>query len=87
MSDFQDHDLERSYGRPGRYELHGEPRSGIGWIGIVAAAILLFILALAFFGGSAGDTTTEIHPGGAGAPPVAIRDSAAQPAATPQRAD
>lgn len=54
---------------------HQVARRGGGWrilVGIAAVAIL----ALLVFGPDA-STTTDVHPGGAGAPPVAVQDSTA----------
>lgn len=65
--------------RPG-YGLHGSsPRLSSersnAWIWIAAFAVLL-LFGIVMFGASGTNTTADVHPGGAGAPPVVVDDGA-----------
>ena len=80
MSDHMHYDFprRRDIQPPHNFELHGERRIGSGWGGIVAAAAaLVLVLSLILIGGATGDSTSEPHPGGAGAPPVAVQQEGA----------
>lgn len=69
MSDFSHHDFKK----PTNYELQGREMRDSSWGGyIFAAAAVAVVLALIVAFGSGGTGTTELHPGEAGAPAVAV---------------
>lgn len=80
MADYFDYDFKKQR----NYELHGERNVDTGWGRIIAAmAVLLLVVALILVGAGTDGTTTEVHPGGAGAPPIAVAPEPAVPPATP----